>query len=98
MSRFRFGQQSSLHRRFHSSLYQRSIVSMIDDLNLHLLTGLPNPVGIWVSFRVSFIFIFYFIFSVSGKFLPVTPLLSGVFVHRVFCAYFVRFEGGWGNG
>ena len=24
---------------------------------------------------------------------PVTPLLSGVIVHRVFCAYFVRFEG-----
>ena len=32
-------------------------------------------------------------FSVSVKVLPVTPLLRGVFVHRVFCAYFVRFEG-----
>ena len=32
-------------------------------------------------------------FFVSVKVLPVTPLLSGVFVHRVFCAYFVRFEG-----
>ena len=29
----------------------------------------------------------------SVNVLPVTPLLSGVFVHRVFCAYFVRFEG-----
>ena len=29
----------------------------------------------------------------SVKVLPVTPLLSGVFVHRVFCAYFVTFEG-----
>ena len=38
---------------------------------------------------------FYFIlfFSVSVKVLPVTPLLSGVFVHGVFCPYFVRFEG-----
>ena len=51
------------------------------------ITGLPNPVGISVSFRG---FFFYFL---SGKVLPVTPLLSGVFVHRVFCAYFVRFEG-----
>ena len=34
-------------------------------------------------------------FSVSGNVLPVTPLLSGAFVHRVFCAYFVRFEEGW---
>ena len=32
-------------------------------------------------------------FSVSVKVLPVTPLLSGVFVRRVCCAYFVRFEG-----
>ena len=31
--------------------------------------------------------------SVSVKVLPVTPLLSGVFVHRVFCPYFVSFEG-----
>ena len=40
---------------------------------------------------------FFKFFSVSVKVLPVTPLLSGVFVHRVFFAYFVRFEGGWGN-
>ena len=40
-----------------------------------------------------FRFLFLLFFSVSGKVLPVTPLLSGVFVHRVFCAYFVRFEG-----
>ena len=38
-------------------------------------------------------FIYFYFFSVSGKVLPVTPLLGGVFVHRVFCAYFVRFEG-----
>ena len=52
----------------------------------YVITGLLNPVGICVAFR-------RFIFSVSVKVLPVTPLLSGVFVHRVFCAYFVRFEG-----
>ena len=46
-----------------------------------------------------FVFFFFLVllifsfFSVSVKVLPVTPLLSGVFVHRVFCAYFVRFEG-----
>ena len=39
-----------------------------------------------------FYFIFYF-FSVSVKVLPVTTLLNGVFVQRVFCADFVRFEG-----
>ena len=40
---------------------------------------------------ISWVFLLFF--SVSGKVLPVTSLLSGVFVHRVFCAYFVRFEG-----
>ena len=34
-------------------------------------------------------YLFYF-FSVSVKVLPVTPLVSGVFVHRAFCAYFLR--------
>ena len=58
-----------------------------------VVTALPNPVGIWVSFRGFINFNFNFNFSVSVKVLPVTPLLSGVFVHRVFCAYFVRFEG-----
>ena len=48
-----------------------------------------DPVGICVSFLRN-LFNFY---SVSVKVLPVTPLLSGVFVHRVFCAYFVTFEG-----
>ena len=40
------------------------------------------PVGKWVGF----------FFSVSVKVLPVTPLVSGVFVHRAFCAYFLRIE------
>ena len=73
-----------------------------------LITGLPNPVGICIAFRrfywvaktsrnlgfISWVFLLLFLFfSVSGKVLPVTPLLSGVFVHRVFFAYVVRFQG-----
>ena len=38
-------------------------------------------------------YFYWFFFSVTVKVLPVTPLLSGVFVHRVFVAYFVRIEG-----
>ena len=51
--------------------------------------------------RVLLLFIlliqFFLFFSVSVKVLPVTPLLSGVFVHRVFCSYFVWFEEVGGN-
>ena len=49
---------------------------------------------LWQSSRKMGRFRFFFLvfFSVSVKVLPVTPLLSGVFVHRVFFAYFVRFE------
>ena len=42
-------------------------------------------------------FVVFIFFSVSVKVLPVTPLLSSVFVHRVFFAYFVGFEGAGGN-
>ena len=49
-----------------------------------------NPVEVFVLF-VCFLF-FSFLFSVSVKVLPVTPLVSGVFVHRAFCAYFLRIE------
>ena len=51
------------------------------------------PVGKWVGF-VRFII---FLISVSVKVLPVIPLLSGVFVHRAFCAYFLRIERVVGN-
>ena len=53
----------------------------------------------WVANRQTqsrsvFDFVFFlFFFSMSGKVLPISPLLSGVFVYRVFCAYFVSFEG-----
>ena len=56
-----------------------------------LFTGLPygNP-----SYKMGRISPFYFIlfFSVSVKVLPVTPPVSGVFVHRAFCAYFLMLE------
>ena len=71
-------------------------------------TSLPGACGVhkcqekkimlyyWVakpSRNLCFIsWVFLLFFSMSEKVLPVTPLLSGVFVHRVFCAYFVRFE------
>ena len=42
---------------------------------------------------VVFLFFCLFVFSLSGKVFPVAPLLSGVFVHRIFCAYFGRFQG-----
>ena len=40
----------------------------------------------------SFFSFFFFFFSVSVKVLPVTPLVSGVFVRTAFCAYFLRIE------
>ena len=52
--------------------------------------GMAIPVGKWVDFSV-------LLFSVSVKVLPVTPLLSGVFVHRAFCVYFLRIERVVGN-
>ena len=61
-------------------------------------TGLP----VWQSqsekgWHLLDVFLFFFFFSVSVKVLPVTPLLSGVFVHRAFCAYFLRIERVVGN-
>ena len=55
--------------------------------NFHLVTGLPygNPSQKFGRF-------FRFLFSVSVKVLPVTPLVSGVFGHRAFCAHFLRIE------
>ena len=55
-------------------------------VSIFLLLGcrMAIPVGKWVDFSV--------LFSVSVKVLPVTPLVSGVFVHRAFCTYFLRIE------
>ena len=50
----------------------------------------------WVAYgkpvEVCVDFVVFLFFSVSVKVLPVTPLVSGVFVHRAFCAYFLRIE------
>ena len=57
-------------------------------------TGYPSrKMGGICSFSF-FSFSFSFFFSVSGKVSPITPLLSGVFVRRVFRAYFGRISGG----
>ena len=57
---------------------------------------MANPVEVCVLFVCLLFFLFFFVlflfFSVSVKVLPVTPLVSGVFVHRAFCAYFLRIE------
>ena len=67
----------------------------------HLITGLPmgkpsrglRLVFLFYFFSFfSFFFFFFFFFSVSVKVLPVTPLVSGVFAYRAFCAYFLRIE------
>ena len=74
--------------RFQKSLmveqFQRNYLK-----HCYFITGLPNPVGIWVSLRGFFIFsfLFFFFFAVSVKVLPVTPLLSGVFVHSLLCIF-----------
>ena len=63
---------------------------------LGVITGLPmgKPSrGLrFVCLFSFFSFFFLFFFSVLVKVLPVTPLVSGVFVHRAFCDYFLRIE------
>ena len=65
------------------------------------ITGLPvwqsQSESRWDLFVLFILFIFRFSFPVSVKFLPVTPLISGVFVHRAFCANFLRIERVVGN-
>ena len=47
----------------------------------YLVASMAIPVGKWVGFVR---------FSASVEFLPVTSPVSGVFVHRAFCAYLLR--------
>ena len=61
------------------------------------VASMANPVGVCVSCVCFLFFLFFLFFSVSVKVLPVTPLLSGVFVHRAFFAYFLRIERVVGN-
>ena len=69
------------------------ILSIVMQHLLIFITGLP----VWQSQSESgwdffVFFVFFFFFSVSVKVLPVTALLSGIFVHRAFCSYFLRIE------
>ena len=50
-----------------------------------------------LSLISSFFYFSFLFFSLSVKVLPVTPLLSGVFVHRAFFVYFLRIERVVGN-
>ena len=61
---------------------------MLQGLFFYWVASMAIPVR-----KCVIIIIFFLFFSMSVKVLPVSPLLSGVFVHRVFCAYFVMFEG-----
>ena len=70
-------------------------VTVFNHSDYYWVASMANPVGICVSF-VGFIYLFiYFFVLVKG--LPVTPLLSGVFVHRAFCVYVLRIERVVGN-
>ena len=63
---------------------------LVSYISLFVFTGLPygNP-----SRKVGGVcLVLFFFFSVSVKVLPLTPLLSGIFVHRALCPYFLRIE------
>ena len=76
----------------------RNETVMSDALLLGCQYGKPSRNLSLISSFFNFSFSFYFLFfSVSVKALPVTPLLSGVFVHRAFFAYFLRIEKVVGN-
>ena len=81
-------------------------------LDFYWVARMANPVEVCVYFYwvakpsrnlslissfFYFSFSFFLFFSVSVKVLPVTPLLSGVFVHRAFYAYFLRIQRVVGN-
>ena len=68
--------------KFRQPIAYWPLASPTSELVVPIFTKLPNPVGISVSFRGFFSYFCYFcyFFSESGKVLPVTPLLSGVFV------------------
>ena len=53
------------------------------------VASMATPVGKWVDLVV--------VFSASGKIFPIPPLLSNVFVRRVFSAYVWSVSGGSRN-
>ena len=73
------------------------IISLLNQFSMtfYWVASMAIPVKKWVIFGrfLFFLFLFFFLFFfVSVKVLSVTPLLSGVFVDRAFCAYFLRME------
>ena len=80
-----------LQKQYDTRRQKRKIRELMKK-RLTLITGLP--VRQTQSESAFHLLVF---FSVSVKVLPVTPLLSGVFVHRAFCAYFLRIERVVGN-
>ena len=67
----------------------RWLLTVDYEIAFYWVASMAIPVGKYVSLVC---FLFSFFFSVWIKVLPVRPLLSGVFVHRAFCAYFLRIE------
>ena len=86
-------------RRIQAGIFESSVRRRQNRIDNVFITGLPmgKPSRglrfVCLVFSFSFFsFFFFFFFFVSVKVLPVTPLVSGVFVHRAFCEYFLRIE------
>ena len=83
---------------FHILAYvSKGVVICLQDKGLQALGPEISTfywVAVWQSQSKSVWHLFGVIIfsSVSVKVLPVTPLVSGIFVHRAFCTYFLRIE------
>ena len=72
-------------------IYLLRVISL--EISASIITGLPmGKPSRGLRLVCLFSFFLFFFFSVSVKVLPVTPLVSGVFVYRACCAYFLRIE------
>ena len=93
------GQESMIQFTFHLSGQEAFFVGLLSrdpTLIRNTVEGVETEflLGCHMAIRSENEFnLVVFFFSVSGKVFPVTPLLSGVSVRRVFCAYFGKFQG-----
>ena len=81
---------------------QRASAGMVSGMTSGMTSGCPFPPNwkkiAWNAARTTGNPVYphggssFILFSVAVKVLPVSPLLSGVFVHRAFCSYFLRIE------
>ena len=71
-------------------LYYSSASQIRADFGAHYWVAVWQP-SLKMDGICSVLLLFFFS-SVSVKVLPVTPLVSGIFVHRAFCAYFLRIK------